>query len=75
LDEVLERSSDAELLLVGAASGQIAVSSGQELLPLSQSRSAERLLRRLGDCDLARGEGKGVVLKRRRAELLRHMLS
>jgi hypothetical protein len=47
---------------------------GDSELRLTQTGRAERLLRRLEDCDLARLEGAEIVLKRRRAELLRDIL-
>jgi len=43
-------------------------------LRLEAAGREERLLRRLDDCDLARVEGSEIVIKRRRAELLRGML-
>ncbi|HVJ15112.1 MAG TPA: hypothetical protein VM686_06710 [Polyangiaceae bacterium] len=72
--EALQRSDDAELRLLSTASGDVSLCAGPNLLALSRAQNAQRLLQRLGDCDLARGEGSEFVLKRRRAELLRRIL-
>nr|AQQ75037.1 hypothetical protein [uncultured bacterium] len=75
IGEALELSRDEELRLASDPSGQVSLGSGPDSLLLSRARNAERLLQRLSDCDLARSEGPAFVIKRRRAELLRRILS
>jgi hypothetical protein len=82
VSEASERSRDAEPRLFAAFENEVSVSSGDEIVPLSRSRDASRLLRRLVDCDLARAEERradgaardAVRVTRRRLELLAKIL-